>query len=242
MNLMDNKKYEALLLDLDGTLLEIDLEKFIIAYIEALAERFTDHIDRHDFARHLFGSTSMMIENIDPTKSNRTVFYEDFCRRIGLDHDQIEPIIEDFYRNDFPALSCWGKKQPHAPAVIDAARKKNIPVILATNPLFPTTAVLQRLSWGGLSPDHFQLITTMDNMHFCKPRPEYYLEIAAKIDCPPERCLMAGNDTVEDLVAAEAGMATFLVDDFILQRSEREPISDYRGSLEELVTFIDQYL
>lgn len=234
------KRYKALLLDLDGTLLDLDPEKFILAYIEALSRRFADYMSRDDFIMHLFGSTGIMIENDDPSKKNKAVFYEDFCRRIGLSHDQIQPLIDEFYQHDFPTLSCWSRKHPYARPVIEAARQKNLLLVLATNPVFPATAVLQRLSWGGLSDRDFRLITSMDNMHFCKPNPQYYLEISQKINCPPENCLMAGNDTLEDLIASEVGMTTFLVEDSILHGSKEEPISDYRGKLKDLVGFIEQ--
>ncbi len=239
MTFKAKKKYEALLLDLDGTLLEIDLEKFILAYVDLLSKRFAPRIDRDEFITHLFGSTAVMVESIDPTKNNRIVFYEDFCRRVGMSLEEMEPIIDNFYKNDFPTLSCWGKEHPYAKSVVEAAKKKNIPVILATNPLFPVTAVLQRLSWAGLSGQDFLLVTSMDNMHFCKPKPQYYLEIASKIGCHPENCLMAGNDTLEDLIAAETGMDTYLVEDNILQRSNEEPTCSYRGSLKDLASFID---
>lgn len=233
-------RYDALLIDLDGTLLDIDFEKFLISYINALSLRFADYIGRDDFVTHLFGATSVMIENEDPLKKNDTVFYEDFCRRIGYTHDQIKLIVDDFYRHDFPDLSCWGNEHPHARTVIETAQRKNLALVLATNPIFPATAVLQRLSWGGFSEKEFQLVTTMENMHFCKPKADYYLEIARKINCPPERCLMAGNDTLEDLSASKAGMGTFLVEDFILQRDSVEPYCDYRGSLHDLAILIGE--
>jgi FMN phosphatase YigB (HAD superfamily) len=232
------KKYDALLIDLDGTLLEIDLEKFILAYVDLLSKRFKKYLEREDFIAHLFGSTAVMVESTDPNKQNRVVFYEDFCQRIDMSLDEIEPIIDQFYKNDFPTLSCWGREHPSARAVVEASRSKNLRLVLATNPLFPSTAVLQRLSWAGLAENDFMLITSMDNMHFCKPKPQYYHEIADKIGCSPENCLMAGNDTLEDLIAAETGMDTFLVEDSILQRSEEEPYCDYRGKLKDLVSLL----
>lgn len=232
-------RYRALLIDLDGTLLDIDLEKFIPAYTEVLARRFTDFIDKEDFIRHLFGATNAMVQDNNPHKKNRTVFMEDFSRRTGQPCERIERIIEDFYRRDFPALSCWGREVPHARPVVELAREKGLTLVLATNPIFPETAVLERLSWSGLSEDFFDLITTTDNMHFCKPKPEYYLEISRLINCPPENCLMAGNDTVEDLSASLTGMETFLVDDFMLHRSSEEPLCSYRGSLKDLAEFIE---
>jgi FMN phosphatase YigB (HAD superfamily) len=57
------------------------------------------------------------------------------------------------------------------------------------------------------------LVTHIENMSFCKPRIEYYLEISQKISTPPETCMMVGNDPVNDLIAAHAGMKTYLADD-----------------------------
>ncbi|MBW6463341.1 MAG: HAD family hydrolase [Dethiobacteria bacterium] len=233
-------KYDAILLDLDGTLLDIDLDQFIPAYVKSLAGRFSDYIEPHTFSAHLFGSTITMVNNSDAAKNNREVFYEDFCRRIGYSYENIKPVIDDFYRNDFPKLSCWGRKVPHSEAVIEAVLAQKVPLVLATNPIFPPEAVYQRIKWAGLSADQFSLVTTMDNMHFCKPNPEYYLEIANKINCPPDNCLMAGNDTLEDLIAAEVGMETFLVDDYILHRKGHDPDYNYRGSLEDLANFLKE--
>ncbi len=233
------KKYRALLLDLDGTLLGLDLEKFIPAYIEALAEKFDGFLNREEFARCLFEATNIMVRNRDPHKNNEKVFYEEFCRLTKQSREQIKPIVDNFYRDVFPGLSTWGKVLPHAREVIDAAREKNVILVLATNPIFPAEAIFERLTWSGIDPENFSLVTTMENMHFCKPNPEYYLEISRLIKCPPPDCLMAGNDTVEDLSAAETGMDTFLVEDYILDRSQGKPAYTYRGSLKELALFVE---
>jgi len=234
----NKKQYEALLVDLDGTLLNIDLDSFILAYVDALSSRFTGLVEKENFIRHLFTATALMVENSDPAVNNEKTFYEVFCPLIGQPLENIKPIIDHFYKNDFPALSCWGSEQKAAKAVVETAKAKKIPLVLATNPIFPSTATLQRLAWAGLKAEDFDLITTMETMHFCKPNPQYYLEVAGKIGCPPESCLMAGNDTLEDLVAAEVGMDTFLVDDFILLRSGIKYVYDYRGSLEDYLAFI----
>lgn len=237
---MTKKKYAAILLDLDGTLINLDLEQFISAYVALLAKKFTDLVDTMSFAGHLFAATEVMVKSNDPKAKNRDVFFEDFCSRINCQLEAIEPRLELFYRKDYPELSRFSQSLPAAREVVKAARRKGLPLVLATNPIFPLVAVEQRIAWGGLKTEHFNLVTTMDNMHFCKPNPNYYVEIAKTIGIDPEQCLMAGNDTLEDLVASETGMDTFLVDDFILHRTEGEPASDYRGSLEDLLLFIEQ--
>ena len=108
---------------------------------------------------------------------------------------------------------------------------------------FPLRAVEHRLDWAGLNSAAFDLITTVDNMHFCKPQPEYYLEIAAMIGIPPEHCLMAGNDVEEDISSAAAtGMGTFLADRFLIHRRPgEEPPAGYRGSLKDLADLIASF-
>lgn len=56
-------------------------------------------------------------------------------------------------------------------------KAKGYPLVLATNPLFPRMATLERVAWAGLDPADFVLITTFENCRFTKPNPGYFLEI-----------------------------------------------------------------
>jgi len=86
-------------------------------------------------------------------------------------------------------------------------------MVLASNPIFPLDVQMKRLAWAKLDHLPFELVTHIENMSFCKPRIEYYLEISQKIGEPPETCMMVGNDPVNDLIAAHAGIKTYLADD-----------------------------
>ncbi|NLY39273.1 MAG: HAD family hydrolase [Firmicutes bacterium] len=240
---MQKRPYRALLLDLDGTLLDIDMERLIGAYIETLAPLFGSYISPEQFARHLLESTVVMVRNTDPAKTNVSVFFDEFCRRLGQPYELVYPIFERYYESGFPLLKRWSKPLPEAGAVIEAARRKGLRLVLATNPIFPLRAIEHRLEWARLSSAAFDLITTVDNMHFCKPQPEYYLEIAAMIGIPPEHCLMAGNDVEEDISSAAAtGMGTFLADRFLIHRRPgEEPPARYRGSLQDLADLIASF-
>ena len=63
--------------------------------------------------------------------------------------------------------------------------------------------------------DHlpFSLITGIENSSTCKPQPEYYREICCKIDVEPEKCLMVGNDPLNDMIAGRTGMKTYRATD-----------------------------
>ena len=62
----------------------------------------------------------------------------------------------------------------------DMARKlskEGYNLILATNPIFPRIATLNRIKWAGLDPDDFIYISTYENSHYSKPNIKYYEEI-----------------------------------------------------------------
>lgn len=49
---------------------------------------------------------------------------------------------------------------------------------------------------------------------------------------------MVGNDVREDLVARKLGIKTFLVEDWLLNSNELPIETDYRGSFQDLVSFL----
>ena len=233
------QRFEALLIDLDGTLIELELDRFVPAYFEALSGYFSELHSPDQFARHLLTATRTTIRDQERSKTNETTFFADFCRNLGSDRAAIDPLIREFYRNEFPRLRSWSAPRSHARSVLETARRQGLKLVLATQPVFPHSAAVERLSWGGLSEEYFDLITTIENMHSCKPHPDYYLEIASRIAVAPERCLMAGNDTLEDISATRAGMGTFLVEGGVIDRGEDALPHDYRGTLADLARFIE---
>ena len=78
--------------------------------------------------------------------------------------------------------------------VIKEAKKKGIEVYLATNPIFPRCATMNRIDWAGLDPEDFKIITTYEDHVYCKPNPEYFLQILEQFELDPSECLMVGND------------------------------------------------
>jgi FMN phosphatase YigB (HAD superfamily) len=75
-------------------------------------------------------------------------------------------------------------------------------------------------------------------MSTCKPNPEYFLDLASRLDVEPSACLMVGNDVQQDLPASEAGMGTFLVEGQVIDRGSSQFEPDARGSLEDLGRFL----
>lgn len=234
------KNKSTFLFDLDGTLLDINIDSFLEYYFDSLSREFSDLCEsREEFIRILMESTRKMIEN-DGKKSNQEVFMEDFLAKITSgDQQELKKRFDHFYKNKFPKLQKYFDFDSSIGSeLVKYIKDKDKKLVLATNPLFPKTAVVERLNWAGLSEDDFDFITSYENMSFAKPNPDYYLEILDKIEQAPEDCLMIGNDMEEDTAAADVGIKTVIVNDNLIEAEDNVHKIEWRGSLEELTEII----
>ncbi|NLZ94103.1 MAG: HAD family hydrolase [Firmicutes bacterium] len=223
---------EAILFDLDGTLLDVDMDDFLDRYMLKLAASLSE--DEKTFTKKLWASTNIMISNKDPQVTNQEAFMEHFLTWIKHPRNEVMQIIHDFYEQVFPTLQATAGPFPHTETAMAAARKLQCPLVLATNPIFPMAAIRHRMKWAGLHEKDFALITSYENMHFAKPNPEYYLEIAQLLQVNPKHCLMVGNDPVFDIrAAAQAGMITYFVDESL------SGLSKDSGRLADLPQFLN---
>ena len=126
--------------------------------------------------------------------------------------------------------------------MIDILKQKNIPIILATNPIFPAVATEARISWAGLDKNDFLFYTTYENSRYCKPNPKYYLEVAEKLGVKPEECLMVGNDTLDDMVAETVGMKVFLLTNNLVNRESKDISAYPNGGYTELRKLLEEIL
>lgn len=224
----------TVLFDLDGTLLDVDVEGFFPDYFARLAAFVAPYIPPQDFTPRLMRSTTAMIENTDPARSNQEVFMTGFFAGVATPKDALMKVFDAFYRAEFPALRRHARPVPGAREVVRTVIASGRQAVVATAPVFPPVAIEERLRWAGLDDLPFALVTTYENMHFCKPQPGYYREIASHLGRRPEECLMVGNDVEEDLVAKDVGMLTFLAGPNIIHRGRRPCEPDFRGTLAEL--------
>ena len=227
------------LFDLDGTLLPMDLPKFIELYLTAFCKRFSQDLglEPKTLKSGIWAGAGAMAEN-DGRCLNRELFWEAISAVCGRDMLVYEELFDDFYRTDFAAAkdSVW--VNPCAAKCIELLKNSGSRIILATNPIFPISATCTRLKWAGLESGDFSHITVYDNSTFSKPNLGYYREICEKCGISPENSIMVGNDVDEDMCAAEQGFDVFLVTDCLISRNKKD-ISDIKnGSLEDFYELI----
>ena len=126
--------FTTLLFDLDGTLLNINMDIFLPQYFQILTQRFPN-LDSDEFITHLLHSTRVMIENKDPRRTNEEVFMQEFIPRIGLPEKELQPILKDFI---LPTLEAWENtlSKSRLPKIVELCHNKGLEMIIATNPVF----------------------------------------------------------------------------------------------------------
>lgn len=228
----------AVFFDLDGTLLPMDQDKFIEAYIGGMCKKMAPHgYDPKRLAKAVWVGTGAMTAN-DGTVTNDEVFWKAFNSAYGDNCRKDEHLFNAFYRNEFQEVAKSCGFDQRAKEVIGLLKDKGIRRVLATNPLFPAIATQSRVRWAGLEPEDFEHITTYENSAYCKPNPDYYREILGKLNLKAEECLMVGNDVAEDMAAAQVGMQVFLLTDCMINR-HKEPIEKYpHGGFDALLDTI----
>ena len=228
----------TVLFDLDGTLLPMDQEVFVKAYLGSMSKKMAPHgYDPETLIKAVWKGTGAMVQN-DGTAQNETIFWDTFQSVMGRNCREDEALFDAYYQTDFQRVKEVCGFNAQAKQTIAEIRAMGLNTILATNPLFPPIATHSRLRWAGLEPEDFSLITTYDNSSFCKPNPDYYREILGKLNLRPEECLMVGNDAAEDMAAQAVGMRVFLLTDCLINRDGRD-LSPYpRGGFPELMDYI----
>jgi len=202
----------TLLFDLDDTLLGNDMGTFLPAYFGRLGAAFAATPGSERLVPEMLSATQAMMANQDPERRLIDVFADCFSQGTAWSRADWEPRFEQFYAGGYRDLRTVTTPRPEARQVLEWAIARGYQVAIATNPLFPSAAMNERLRWAGLDNLPFALVTSVDSSHFAKPRPEFYAEVLARLGRKPEQALMIGNDWDNDIVPAAAlGMITYWV-------------------------------
>jgi FMN phosphatase YigB (HAD superfamily) len=240
---------EAVLFDLDDTLVLADNDQLMRDYISRLAMRYYDYVSPAIFSKALVECTLQAIQENDAHSTFIERFTACFCGALDIKPDLT--IFMDFYDHEYADLGKWARPAPGARQAVEYAQAQGLKIAVATNPLFPYSAIEKRLAWAHLDDIAWDLVTCGERMHACKPHAAYFSETAQLLGVAPEHCLMVGNDPINDLPAGQVNMLTFLVlgqsdvqSEALQAFSNVDSVipgklqTDYQGSLFELPALI----
>jgi FMN phosphatase YigB (HAD superfamily) len=230
---------KAVLFDLDGTLLQAEMNDFIPAYIDGLSWHFTDVALHYTFCATVREAITALLAGDGGSMTNEAFFLATLRQRLGIDPGLFSERLARYCADGLVRLKPFIHPLSMAPQILDCCRERGFTVILATNPVFPRALVNARLAWGGIGEFPFDLVTSFENTRYCKPDPRYFTDLLEEFGLLPSEAIMVGNDTEHDLAARDVGIATFLVDTWLADRLDGDFETDYRGGHPELLSFLE---
>lgn len=231
---------KAVLFDLDGTLLPMDQDTFLKEYLGGMAKKLEPHgYNPGELVQAVYAGMKAMIES-DGSCTNEEMFWKAFVHVLGERTKEDIPIFDQYYRNEFQNVKNVCGFLPEAAHTVRKLKEMGCRVALATTPMFPKIATESRIRWAGLTPEDFEIYTTYEDYHFCKPSLNYYKEVIQKLGVKAEECLMVGNDVGEDMITEELGMKVFLMPANLINKVGKD-ISKYpQGDLAELLAYVEK--
>ncbi len=221
------------LFDLDGTLLAVDAREFAHTYFGELARMLQGLLPSDRLAQNFLTVTARMQADTRPGSSNLEKFRREF-ELVYPDVDQqvIWDRIMEFYATTFENVHSVMRPNEPLHRSVEYLRSHGYRVLLTTNPIFPQLATWKRIEWAGFTPESFEYVSTMENCSCCKPSVEYWRHVTTSMGVNPADAIAVGNDCVEDVSAKLAGIATYLVTDYVIgdpATSGADHISDAAG-------------
>ncbi len=231
----------TLLLDLDDTLLDNDMDTFIPAYLGALGRHLGGQIDLRKLSPVMMNATAEMFQNTQIDRTLKETFDPHFYPAFGITEAQVRPEIDRFYAEVFPSLREVASPRAQTVSLIAEAERRGWRIAIATNPLFPQAAIRHRLEWAGIPAERhdFAIIPSYEHFHFAKPNPAFFAELLGRIGWPEGAILMVGNDPDHDIRgASRLGLAAFWISNG-QPYPEGFPAPTASGELEDLLPWLD---
>lgn len=229
---------EAILFDLDGTLLNIEMNAYIAGYVQGLACHFSDLVNRCRFADTVVTTAYDLLKADRGEQTMEDLFLSLVEERLGIDGELFRRRLGHYCDDGLHRLATLVRPFPLARRILQCCFDLDLQVIIATNPVFPRSVVDARLKWAQLDDFPFALVTSYENCRFCKPHRQYFLDILHTRRLSPEQTLMVGNDTEYDLPAQQAGLTTFILDTCLIDHKNRSARADFRGSHRDLLALV----
>lgn len=211
------KKIKNLLIDLDGTLLQVKEMRARTEFTIRSLLWWKPYSNPWRTIKALQKLVLAMKSKNSTNISNYARGIEAFAKEIRITEEEATTLLEKSLNDIFPKLDKYFSPVPGAKEFVNWA-SNHYKLFLATNPLWPPEIVEMRVKWAGLKIDLFESYTHAKRMKFCKSYIEFYYELIEQNQLNPKNCLMIGDTLYEDGLAKNIG-----IDVFILSNKKKLP-------------------
>jgi len=222
---------KAVLLDLDNTLISNPDYPFALAFLNQVEGFFHSKLGIEGTAQHFRNFIKRAQQQTIRSINNHQLLIAVLHEAYGIDPVTLHSTLDEFYTSAYLEVKSCISPIAGAAELIHRLLEKDVAVAIATNPLYPTRAIIERMRWGGLPLDaSYALITGSEVMHTSKPDAAYFVEIVARIGIEPDEALYFGDSARNDIKPAHmVGLQTFHV------TPDPDPVAHHSGSLHDFM-------
>lgn len=193
----------ALLFDVDGTLAETE-EIHRLAFLEAFAEEGLDwdwSVERYRALLKTTGGKERIRRFLDETGVARDAFPDDRVARLHARKTEL-----------YGRRIAEGRVtlRPGVERLLHEARDRGLRLAIVTTTTRPNVDALLEATLPGRGSVLFETMVCGDEVAAKKPAPDAYLEALARLNLPPEACLVF-EDSMNGLAAARAARLAAIV-------------------------------
>lgn len=179
-----SKKINAILFDLDGTLINTN-ELIISSFLHTLEKYYPSRYKREDVLPFMGPSLKETFESLDAEKAEEMI---KVYREYNLaNHDQIVTIFDGVYET------------------VKELKNRGFKLAIVTTKLSDVVAMGLKLT---KLDQFFEVIVAMDHVKTPKPDPEPVLLALEKLGAKPEEAIMVGDNHHDILAGKNAGTMT----------------------------------
>jgi FMN phosphatase YigB (HAD superfamily) len=232
-------RVSTLLLDLDGTFLDVDMPAFLEVYCSHAGRRFVSPRELPRTTRAMASAMQRMFASRAGTGTLDRVFFEGFSPAVGRSPLEVRKVFSAYHGAEFEQLRRLTAPREAARPLLEKALSLGYELVIATNPVFLLEAIRARIRWAGLEGIPLALVTAAEIMRCAKPHRRYFEQVLKLLGRRADECLMVGDDPVMDLPAGELGIGTWLA----IPEPEEPlvvPGADCRGTLAELAAWLEE--
>jgi HAD superfamily hydrolase (TIGR01509 family) len=221
-NVTDNWQIDAVLLDMDGTLL--DTEPSYVSALTAALDAF-GYPDATAMCHALIGIPGAECEALLRARYGENFPFADVIEAFAVRSDEM-------FREGLPL-------KPGTIELLDALREAGCPFAVVTSTARRTAE--QHLSFGGIRA-RFDTLVTCDDVARGKPSPDIYLLAAARLGVRPQTCVVIEDSNPGIAAAYAAQMIPLMVPDIVAPSAETlAKCAAVLGDLHEVLKMLRQH-
>ena len=153
-----------IMFDLDGTLLPVNQDEFVMKVMSVMeAELKKTDIDSTGFLKGMLMGIDTIVKKSDGSCTNEELFWRVFLENSGISQDTASDFFMDFYNGAYLLATEAVNYNTLISDTVTYLKNKGYNMILATSPVFPEIAIMERMKWNDVFPEDFSYISSFEN-------------------------------------------------------------------------------